>query len=578
MFSFLSHILFTLYCLSFISVSEASNDGLDLIQLKVINDKLNLLKKKSSNSTTSNIKVGEIRGISLGGWLVTEPYITPSLYHNATEIYTSSNSSYSNLTDPIIDEHTFCEKLGYETAGKLLQAHYESFITEDDFRQISEDGFNLVRIPIGYWAWKQNNETNEYIDGVYFEDPYFSNGIQLQYLSKAIGWASKYNLSIWVDLHGAPGSQNGFDNSGKRDLYGTPGWLSVDNSTELTLAIWNDIFETYVINEDQDTTPIIGIEIMNEPLSSKVSIYDITKAYYEGFGNFERLKESNSNTTYNTTFVIHDAFEGIGHWNLEFNPQYQNVSSQYVNISDLSFKSQDILVDHHHYEVFSDYQLANSQFRRIYDIIEYGESIFDELAYHPALVGEWSGAITDCATWLNGVGIGARYDGSYYDTTNFTTDSDITGQCTSQLSFEQWSEEYKINVRQFIEAQLATYTSQTTGWIFWNWKTEDAIEWDYLKLKEAGLFPVPLDNYTYFNNDGSIKNSVSRSLSVSAYPKMSSTTTKTTKTTSSTKLKSLATSLTKSTMYVTKLTTTAVSSSTSVLAIMTIIAISLIWL
>ena len=29
------------------------------------------------------------------------------------------------------------------------------------------------------------------------------------HLDKAIGWARKNGMKVWVDLHGAPGSQNG---------------------------------------------------------------------------------------------------------------------------------------------------------------------------------------------------------------------------------------------------------------------------------------------------------------------------------------------------------------------------------
>ena len=31
------------------------------------------------------------------------------------------------------------------------------------------------------------------------------------------------------------------------------------------------------------------------------------------------------------------------------------------------------------------------------------------------VTGEWSTAITDCAMWLNGRGVGARWDGTYGD-------------------------------------------------------------------------------------------------------------------------------------------------------------------
>ena len=58
------------------------------------------------------------------------------------------------------------------------------------------DRLNHVRIPIGYWAFEVG-PGEPFIQG------------QLQYLQNAIGWAGTYGLKVIVDLHGAPGSQNG---------------------------------------------------------------------------------------------------------------------------------------------------------------------------------------------------------------------------------------------------------------------------------------------------------------------------------------------------------------------------------
>ena len=59
------------------------------------------------------------------------------------------------------------------------------------------DRLNHVRIPIGYWAFE-----------VADDEPYISG--QLPYLQKALAWCEKYGLKAVIDLHGAPGSQNGF--------------------------------------------------------------------------------------------------------------------------------------------------------------------------------------------------------------------------------------------------------------------------------------------------------------------------------------------------------------------------------
>lgn len=59
------------------------------------------------------------------------------------------------------------------------------------------NSLNHVRIPIGYWAFEVGSG-----------EPYIQG--QLPYLKKAITWASNYGLKVIVDLHGAPGSQNGY--------------------------------------------------------------------------------------------------------------------------------------------------------------------------------------------------------------------------------------------------------------------------------------------------------------------------------------------------------------------------------
>jgi glucan 1,3-beta-glucosidase len=68
---------------------------------------------------------------------------------------------------------------------------------------ITAAGLNHVRVPIGYWAYD-----------VSAGEPYIQG--QTEYLDRVIGWARTHNVKVMIDLHGAPGSQNGFDNSGQR--------------------------------------------------------------------------------------------------------------------------------------------------------------------------------------------------------------------------------------------------------------------------------------------------------------------------------------------------------------------------
>ena len=65
------------------------------------------------------------------------------------------------------------------------------------------------------------------------------------------------------------------------------------------------------------------------------------------------------------------------------------------------------------------------------------------------IVGEWTPAMTDCATYLNGRGVGARYDGS------ISPGAPVYGSCQGQTgSGPTFSPEFKNFLRQMWEAQV----------------------------------------------------------------------------------------------------------------------------
>jgi aryl-phospho-beta-D-glucosidase BglC (GH1 family) len=84
--------------------------------------------------------------------------------------------------------------------------------------------------------------------------------------------------------------------------------------------------------------------------------------------------------------------------------------------------------------------------------------------------------MTDCAKYLNGRGVGARYDGTRNGSPRVGSCVGLTGSAAS------FSASYKTFLRQSWEAQVITY-EKASGWIMWTWKAEQADEWSY----EAGL-------------------------------------------------------------------------------------------
>lgn len=388
-----------------------------------------------------------IQGVNIGGWLVLEPYITPSLF----ESFRKFKESDEGIP---VDEYHFCKFQDFSTAKEILIQHYNTFYTENDFAKIAAAGLNLVRIPIGYWGFEKRDS-----------DPYVS-GIQEGYLDKAINWSTKYGLKVWVDLHGVPGSQNGFDNSGLRDTI----QFQEPENADLTLKVIKYMLRKY--SQPQFLDVVIGIELVNEPLGPVIDMNKLRELYQEGYSYVRNTLDTNQ------MVILHDAFQAPHYWD-----DFLTLDKGYWGV----------VMDHHHYQVFSQEEVSRSIEEHIAAACSWKNGPDTEA--HWSIAGEWSPALTDCAKWLNGVGIGARYDGTYHKNGQ---KSYWVGSCEKHNNIAAWSDQRKQDTRRYIEAQLDTF-EVTRGWIIWCYKTESAIEWDLSVMLAYGLFPQPLNSRQYPN-------------------------------------------------------------------------------
>lgn len=75
--------------------------------------------------------------------------------------------------------------------------------------------------------------------------------------------------------------------------------------------------------------------------------------------------------------------------------------------------------------------------------------------------GEFSNAINDCGTYLNGVGLGARYDGSYTGGGTWP----VVGSCASWIDYTTWTQDLKTSIQQFALASMdALQVSELPKW------------------------------------------------------------------------------------------------------------------
>lgn len=306
----------------------------------------------------------KVRGVNIGGWLVLEPQVpSPSLAFtkltSSRRWITPSIFAQFDASQGIVDEYTLGEKLGQDKAKAILKPHWDSFVGYEDFQRIADAGFNLVRIPVGFWAFDT------------FDTPYVQGAAP--YLDAAIDWARGTGLKVLVDLHGAPGSQNGYDNSGQRK--DVPQWTQGD-TVDQTLSVIQTIAEKYAQTSYQDV--VAGIQLLNEPAGYSLDLSTIKQFNRNGYGKVRAISD--------TTVVLHDAFQNPSSYN-----GYMTASDQDVS---------NIALDHHEYQVFD-----NSMIK--WSAAEHRQGVCNNKARWEGsdkwtFVGEWTGALTDCAKWLNG--------------------------------------------------------------------------------------------------------------------------------------------------------------------------------
>lgn len=124
---------------------------------------------------------------------------------------------------------------------------HSSFINRDDFEDMKSAGLNAIRIPLGYWA----------VD-VRDDEPYVAG--QYPYLVQAVQWAREVGLQVMIDLHGAPGSQNGQDNSG---LIGPVLFASNTSNSDRSLDVLRNLTEEF--SQSLYGSAVTSIELLNEP-------------------------------------------------------------------------------------------------------------------------------------------------------------------------------------------------------------------------------------------------------------------------------------------------------------------------
>ena len=148
-----------------------------------------------------------------------------------------------------------------DATRSFLEKHWDTFIKEGDFGYLASLGINTVRLPIGFW-----NLPPEYIEDTPFQDVADVYRSSWPRIKRAINHAAKNRIGVIIDLHGAPGSQNGEQHSGmsggKKEFFTNEGYQqkTIDGLVFLAkeLAQVNNVVGLQLLNEPQFTENLLS--------------------------------------------------------------------------------------------------------------------------------------------------------------------------------------------------------------------------------------------------------------------------------------------------------------------------------
>ncbi|KAG9320143.1 hypothetical protein KVV02_000720 [Mortierella alpina] len=404
-----------------------------------------------------------IRGVNLGGWLVLEPFITPSVF----EPYLAQN---------VTDEYSLTKYLGPEKARAHLQKHYASWVTEETFKRIRDLGMNHVRIPVGFWAMGRLDP----------DEPYVPD-LSLDYLLQGLKWAALYGLRVVVEIHGAPGSQNGWNHSGRG---GKIGWLDGteqgERNGERTIEYVKQLVQLLQGPGMEHVSPMFGI--LNEPAVFMLERERTDRWYKDSFAAMRNVTGIGKGPW----GIIHDGFLGLTQWE-GFMPN-----------------SDRLALDVHQYLIFDHFLIRLPRHQQVLFPCDVWARNMQQstLKFGPTLVGEFSSATNDCATYLNGIGVGYRWDGTYQseEDRDLGKNADpaacepkknahIAGHCSCQAQNDvgSYTPEYRKFLSDFTQTQMDAF-EQGLGWFYWNFKTETNVLWSYFDGVDQGWIPKDVNN------------------------------------------------------------------------------------
>ena len=180
-------------------------------------------------------------------------------------------------------------RFGVAGRDELLDTFQGGWITDADLAWIAEQGFNTVRVPMGYRGLTSMSDKGDPTEPVWPTELVW-NELAFARIDHLLDVCAEVGLWAVLDIQEAPGGQN---------EYAAPSTLYTDPAMQaLTVELWTELSRRY-----KDHTSVAAYSLLAEPMSAPND--DARDVMYDQLVTAIRANDDDH------LLVIHDGFRGV---------------------------------------------------------------------------------------------------------------------------------------------------------------------------------------------------------------------------------------------------------------------------
>jgi endoglucanase len=183
-----------------------------------------------------------LRCVNLAAWLIPEGYLVGQ---GSLAALTTSPSQIKQRLEALV---------GRDKAQTFWSEWTSDFVKESDFAALKQQGFNCIRLPLTHRNLAKRDAQGETV----------LDAAGIAPVDNALAWGARHGIFVFLDLHDAPGGQNGLASvsdvpSGDRVARLWQGPTAAANQ-EKTVALWRALAARY-----SGSSALGGYDLLNEP-------------------------------------------------------------------------------------------------------------------------------------------------------------------------------------------------------------------------------------------------------------------------------------------------------------------------